>query len=86
MQSHGKWGMCFPRDGKKSPDDVTGSQPDKTTCIHAISEREMDWWTPCARGFRIGKENVIDEAVKIDPDDDEVLSILEQVKSALPPS
>jgi hypothetical protein len=43
MQSHGEWRMCFHGDGKKSPGYVTGSQPDKTTCIHAISEREMDW-------------------------------------------
>lgn len=35
--------------------------------------------------FALAK-NVIDEAVKIDPDDDDVLTILEQVKSALPPA
>jgi hypothetical protein len=38
MQSRGEWGMCFHGDGKESPGNFAGSQPDKTACLHALDE------------------------------------------------
>jgi len=42
MQSHGKWGMCFQRDGKKSSGNVTGNQANKTTYFHALDGNGMN--------------------------------------------
>jgi hypothetical protein len=42
MQSHDEWGMCFHWNGKKSPGNFTGSQPDKTACLHALDGNGMN--------------------------------------------